>query len=72
MTKIAKGKRVTGADREKLAQELAAKYRAGASIGELSKETSRSYGFVHQLLSDAGVELRGRGGATRNRKGGKK
>jgi hypothetical protein len=65
---FAKGQRVTGADREKLAKDLKKRYESGKSIRELAADTSRSYGFVHRILSDAGVELRGRGGATRRKK----
>ena len=68
VAKIAKGQRVTGADRAALSKELVAKYKGGASIRELAAETSRSYGFIHRILKDAGVELRGRGGATRKKK----
>jgi predicted transcriptional regulator len=50
-----------------MTHELVARYRAGDSIRELAASTGRSYGFVHRLLSEAGVELRGRGGATRDR-----
>lgn len=64
---IAKGQRITGADRDKLAKELRKRYEAGASIRELAADTQRSYGFVHRILSDAGVQLRGRGGATRGK-----
>ena len=31
----------------------------------------RSYGFVHRVLSESGVKLRGRGGATRTKVKGK-
>lgn len=65
--KLAKGARVTGADRSKLAADLGARYAAGESIRSLAASTGRSYGFVHRLLSEAGVELRGRGGATRGK-----
>ena len=41
---------------------------SGASIRDLASETGRSYGFVHRMLSEAGVALRGRGGATRGKK----
>lgn len=68
MGDIAKGQRVTGTDREKLAGQLKKKYLAGASIRELAAETGRSYGFVHRLLVDSDVPLRGRGGATRRKK----
>ncbi|HEV8166730.1 MAG TPA: helix-turn-helix domain-containing protein, partial [Actinomycetota bacterium] len=35
---------------------------------ELASETGRSYGFVHRILAESGVTLRGRGGATRGKK----
>ncbi|MAT62094.1 MAG: transcriptional regulator [Micrococcales bacterium] len=69
MTTLAKGKRITGTERELLAKELKKRYAAGASIRELATETNRSYGFIHRLLNDSGVKLRGRGGATRSRAG---
>lgn len=62
-----KGTRVTGADRDKLASELKKRYTAGESIRSLAASTGRSYGFVHRLLTESGVRLRGRGGATRSR-----
>ncbi|MDX3772085.1 MULTISPECIES: helix-turn-helix domain-containing protein [unclassified Streptomyces] len=39
----------------------------GASIRAIADAHGRSYGFVHRMLSEAGVTLRGRGGATRNK-----
>jgi transposase-like protein len=65
---LKKGSRVTGAAREKLAADLKKKYDGGASIRALAEETGRSYGFVHRMLSESGVSLRGRGGATRGKK----
>ncbi len=65
---IAKGARITGAAREKLAADLRKKYEKGQSIRALAEGTGRSYGFVHRLLLDADVPLRGRGGATRTKK----
>ncbi|MFE4674242.1 helix-turn-helix domain-containing protein [Streptomyces sp. NPDC056723] len=62
-----KGKRITGAERDQLAVELKAAYEGGASIRSISNSTGRSYGFVHHLLTEAGVTLRGRGGATRSK-----
>ncbi len=62
---LSKGTRVSGADRSELAAELRRRYDGGESIRGLAAATGRSYGFVHRLLSEAGVELRGRGGATR-------
>lgn len=65
---IAKGQRITGEDRAKLGGQLRERYLAGASIRELANDTGRSYGFVHRLLVDSGVELRRRGGANVKRK----
>lgn len=62
---IRKGTRVTGEDRDKLATDLKARYDAGESIRSLATATGRSYGFVHRILTETGVALRGRGGATR-------
>lgn len=65
---IAKGQRITGPDRAKLSSQLSKSYQAGASIRQLASETGRSYGFVHRMLVDSGVQLRGRGGATVRKK----
>lgn len=67
MVAKARESRVTGEQRAELARSLEAQYLAGASIRELSASTGRSYGFIHRMLSDAGVPLRRRGGATRDR-----
>jgi len=64
---LKKGTRVTGADRTKLAADLRKRYSAGESIRALAAATGRSYGFVHRILAESGVALRGRGGATRGR-----
>jgi helix-turn-helix protein len=64
---LKKGTRVTGADRSKLAADLKKRYDAGESIRALASATGRSYGFVHRILTENGVSLRGRGGATRGR-----
>ena len=67
MAEIGKGRRVSGGERSKLATDLKKKYAAGASIRELAASTGRSYGFVHRILGESGVALRGRGGATRGK-----
>ena len=64
---LKKGTRVTGADRTKLASDLKKRYDAGESIRSLAAATGRSYGFVHRILSETGVTLRDRGGATRGK-----
>jgi predicted transcriptional regulator len=68
VTELKKGSRVTGAERDKLSTTLKKKYDAGASIRELAASTGRSYGFVHRVLTEAGADLRGRGGATHRKK----
>lgn len=62
-----KGKRITGEARVKMAADLKKKYEKGTSIRALAEATDRSYGFVHRILSESGVVLRGRGGATRTK-----
>lgn len=68
MVKVTKGARITGAERERLTSTLRENYVKGASLRELAQQTGRSYGFVHRMLTDAGVTLRGRGGSTRSTK----
>ena len=67
MATLKKGARITGADRTKLATDLKKAYDKGKSIRELADTHGRSYGFVHRVLSESGVTLRGRGGATRTK-----
>ena len=62
-----KGTRVTGADRTTMATDLKQRYDGGESIRALAIATGRSYGFIHRLLTESGVTLRGRGGATARR-----
>lgn len=65
MAALKKGARIVGAQRDKLAVDLKKAYDKGKSIRELADQHGRSYGFVHRVLSESGVQLRGRGGATR-------
>lgn len=62
-----KGARVTGKSRDKLTTQLKKQYEAGASIRSLAQSTGRSYGFVHKVLVESDVKLRGRGGANRRK-----
>lgn len=64
---LKKGARITGTERTKLAVELRKQYAKGRSIRELAETHGRSYGFVHRVLSESGVALRRRGGATRGK-----
>jgi hypothetical protein len=59
-------KLLPGPERDKLAAELKARYEAGTSIRAIAEGTGRSYGGVHQLLADAGVQFRSRGVAARD------
>ncbi|HET6210634.1 MAG TPA: helix-turn-helix domain-containing protein [Jatrophihabitans sp.] len=68
MTDLKKGARITGSERMKLAIEIKKQYEKGRSIRELADSHKRSYGFVHRLLMENDVSLRGRGGATRGKK----
>jgi Helix-turn-helix domain/Family of unknown function (DUF6247) len=63
----AKGTRVTGAERDRLAADLKRRYESGESIRALAAATDRSYGFIHRILTESGVNLRGRGGEYRGR-----
>jgi hypothetical protein len=65
VAELKKGSRITGSERDKLAQDLRKKYEGGQSIRLLAESSGRSYGFVHRILSESGATLRGRGGATR-------
>jgi predicted transcriptional regulator len=67
MAVLIKGARIAGTQRVTLAKQLKQQYETGRSIRELADAHGRSYGFVHRLLSEAGVTLRGRGGATRTK-----
>jgi hypothetical protein len=62
---LVKGSRITGTQRTELAAELAQRYAGGESIRAIAEGTGRSFGFVHGLIKESGVEVRGRGGATR-------
>ena len=57
--------RPTGIDRTKLTASLKKRYEAGESIRSLAASTGRSYNYVHRILTEAGVILRGRGGSGR-------
>jgi hypothetical protein len=63
-----KGRRIVGAERATLAKDLVKRYSSGESIRALASSTGRSYGFVHRVLTESGVQLRQRGGARRRKK----
>ncbi|MEV6419084.1 helix-turn-helix domain-containing protein [Streptomyces sp. NPDC051662] len=58
-----------GLEREEAAKLLKKWYeKRGLSIRAICEETGRSFGFVHRMLSEAGVKLRSRGGKNRRPK----
>lgn len=67
MAERKKGSRVSGDERTMLASDLKKRYEGGESIRVLAESSGRSYGFVHRILTESGVTLRGRGGATRKK-----
>jgi DNA polymerase III epsilon subunit-like protein len=67
MTADQKGRRIVGSERAEMAKDLAKRYAAGIGIRALAAEINRSYGFVHDVLIEAGVTLRQRGGARKRR-----
>jgi hypothetical protein len=63
-----KGRRIVGAERQTLAKDLVRRYTAGETIRALAASTGRSYGFIHRVLTESGVQLRQRSGARRRKK----
>jgi len=57
-----------GAERAQERADLKAAYEGGASIRTLAAAHSRSYGYVHDALTQTGTQLRGRGGPNRRGK----
>lgn len=55
--------------RLELMEMLKSRYESGDSIRTLSRELGHSYGLVRDLLLEAGVRLRSRGGPNRVKKG---
>ncbi|WP_268745721.1 MULTISPECIES: helix-turn-helix domain-containing protein [Amycolatopsis] len=56
-----KGCRITGPARDAMRRKLKKRYEKGATVRALAEECGRSYGFVHRVLSEAGVQMRNRG-----------
>ncbi|MFG3438356.1 helix-turn-helix domain-containing protein [Nonomuraea sp. NPDC047897] len=63
--KVRKYARIVGLERAQLAAAVVERYKAGASVRGIAVSMGRSYGFVHRLLEEEGVELRPRGGNQR-------
>lgn len=58
--------RITGDRRQQLVTEVAKAYADGQSVRMISESIGRSYGFVHNLLAESGIDRRNRGGYHRN------
>jgi hypothetical protein len=56
---------LTGDARTTARQQAADLYGQGATIRSVARQLGRSYGGTRALLLEAGVTLRGRGGAVR-------
>jgi hypothetical protein len=68
MAKLEPYQRVTGATRAALAEELKRHNLSGRSIRQLAQQYGHSYGFIHRMLTEAEVSLRGRGGPMNRKK----
>ncbi|MEC3996571.1 helix-turn-helix domain-containing protein [Actinacidiphila sp. DG2A-62] len=62
---LPRGRRLSPHQRLVLRQFTVRAYRDGASIRTIAARTHRSYSFIHGLLTEAGIPLRGRGGDVR-------
>ncbi|MEV4417856.1 helix-turn-helix domain-containing protein [Catellatospora sp. NPDC049609] len=58
-------RRSAGDERRAFGEDLVRRYTADEYIRALAAATGRSYGFIHQMLVEAGVQLRRRGGSRR-------
>lgn len=56
-------RQVRGDERRELTEHVTVEYEKGQSIRDIASTIGRSYGFVHRLLAEAGVDFRTRGGA---------
>ena len=56
---------LSAAQRAELGTQVRDAYAKGTPIRTIADHHSVSYGFVHGLLREAGVTMRGRGGANR-------
>jgi predicted transcriptional regulator len=62
-TRTDPNRQVRGDERRELTEFVSVEYEKGKSIRDIASTIGRSYGFVHRLLAESGIELRTRGGA---------
>lgn len=65
--RVTKGVRITGDDRAAMAEEIEQRYLGGETVRTIAADLGRSYGFIHGLLKEQGVNFRARGGDTRKK-----
>ncbi|MFF4283004.1 helix-turn-helix domain-containing protein [Streptomyces kronopolitis] len=65
LPKIVKHRKLTGDERVDVLKRLATAYLGGWAVRTLSERCGRSFGTVHNMLIEANVPLRRRGGDTR-------
>lgn len=68
MDGMKKSARITGKPRNIAAEQFGKKYRKGVSIRTIAQQSGRSYGFVHRVLVESGVQMREHGGPRRGQK----
>lgn len=66
--KINKGYRLTGEERRGVRKSIVAWYENGWSVRRIAEHLGRSYGFVHRMLQEAGVQMRPRGGGNNTKR----
>ena len=54
--------RIVGPERARWTKDYLRRYSQGDSIRTIARDTGRSYGFVHRILTEGGAQLRARGG----------
>ena len=59
--------RLTKETRDQVTRIAVRRYQAGASVRTIAAELGRSYGFVHRILTEAGVTMRPRGSSNRKK-----
>lgn len=65
ITSSSPGTRLTGENREKATRRAVDLYAQGATIQAVARDLGRSYGLARELLIEARVPLRARGGGRR-------
>lgn len=62
LPRLSANDRITGTDRERLTRQVVRHYKNGTSCREIAEALGRSYGFVHKMLEEDGIDMRTRGG----------